>query len=151
MITNPSYDLPPNLMSGIQCRQMKVKDVNKADLERGVETACKEMLERTAGKGFPILIDGQSMSTSSVVAAVQRVVGAPLLYTHDGSQKNEATEAEVKEWVSRWKGREEKRVLIIDDFISRGWEAPEVIAIGKLYTQNLVMRTCGFCILIKLE
>ena len=135
-------------MSGIQCRQIKVK---KNELEREVEAACKEMLERTAGKGFPILHD-YSVSTSSVVAAVQRVVGASaLLYTFDGRLKNEATEAEVEEWVSRWKRREEKKVLVTDQDISRGWEAPEVIVIGWFSTENLVMRTCGFCILIKLE
>ena len=129
-----------------------MKKNDDADLERGVEAACKEMLARTAGKGFPILFDCYSVSLSSVVAAVQRVVGASaLLYTYNGSLKNEATEAEVEEWVSRWKRREEKKVLVTDRYISRGWEAPEVIAIGKLYTQNLVMRTCGFCILIKLE
>ena len=82
---------------------------------------------------------------------MQRVVGAALLYTFNGREKNEATEAEVEEWVSRWKRREEKKVLITDQYISRGWEAPEVIAIGQLSTENLVMRTCGFCILIKLE
>ena len=67
------------------------------------------------------------------------------------SQKNEATEAEVEEWVSRWKRGEEKRVLVTDTEISRGWEAQGVIVIGKFETENLVMRTCGFCFLIEIE
>ena len=92
------------------------------------------------------------MSASSVVAAVKRVGASALLYTKDGSKKNEATEAEVEEWVSRWKRGDETRLLVTDDWISRGWEAKEflVVARGSL-TENLVMRTCGFCFLIKLD
>ena len=149
MNTNPSYSLPANLMSGIQCRQIKVKKGDKAELGRAVYEACKEMLERTGGKGFPVLVDSSYLST--VVAAVQRVVGAALLYTKDGSEKNEATEAEVEEWVRRWKRGEEKRALVTDEFISRGWEAKELMAIGLANTENLVMRTCGFCFLVKIK
>ena len=175
-------------MSGIQCRQIKVKKDDKAELERGVVVAFKEMLNRTGGKGFPIIVDWTWALDWSVMDAVQRVVGAfgaTLLYTGDGSQParlpkprygllssqleqleqltrseqkeatetevKEATEAEVEEWVRRWKGGQEKRVLITDDNITRGWEAQEVMAIGNLRTENLVMRTCGFCILIKIE
>ena len=107
----------------IECRQIKVKKSDKAAIEREVEAACKEMLVRSGGKGFPLLFD-RPVSASSVVAAVQRVVGASaLLYTEDGSEKNEATEAEVEVWLSRWKRGEEKRVLLTDQDISRGWES----------------------------
>ena len=109
------------------------------------------MLVRSGGKGFPILFD-LNVSASSVVAAVQRVVGAStLLYTDKGSEKNEATEAEVEEWVSRWKRGEEKRLLLTDEFISRGFEAKELLVIAQDGPENMVMRTCGFCFLIKLE
>ena len=92
------------------------------------------------------------MSVSSVVAAVQRVVGASaLLYTHNGSKKNEATEAEVGEWVSRWKRGDETRLLLTDTEISRGFEAKHLLVVCYFYTENLVMRTCGFCFLIKVE
>ena len=37
-----------------------------------------------------------------MVALVQRVVGPALLYTRDGLEKNEATSAEVENWVKRW-------------------------------------------------
>ena len=85
------------------------------------------------------------------MAAVQRVVGASaLLYTKDGSEKNEATEAEVEEWVRRWKRGEETRALVTDQSTSRGWEAKELMAMGRFTTENLVMRTCGFCFLIKI-
>ena len=75
------------------------------------------MLVRTGGKGFPVL---PPCNISSVMAAVQRVVGAALLYTWGGKQKNEATEAEVEEWVRRWKRGEETRALVTDIYISRG-------------------------------
>ena len=91
------------------------------------------------------------LSTSSVVAAVQRVVGPALLYTDHGSEKNEATSAEVENWVMKLKREEERRVLVTDVYISRGWEAPAVMVIGEYNTENLVMRTCGFCFMIKIE
>ena len=91
------------------------------------------------------------MSTSIVVAAVQRVAGAALLYTHYGSKKNEATSAEVEDWVKKWKRKEERRALVTDADISRGWEAPAVMVIGDFGTENLVMGTCGFCFMIKIE
>ena len=87
------------------------------------------MLVRTGGKGFPVL---PPCNISSVMAAVQRVVGAALLYTWGGKQKNEATEAAVEEWVRRWKKGEERRTLITDERISRGWEAKELMAIGSV-------------------
>ena len=154
MTTNPSYCLPPQLMSGVQCQQIKVKR-NKltkrddAEFSKVVEDGCRVMIQRTAGRGFPVLLDNH-VSTSVVVAAVQRVVGPALLYTQNGSEKNQATSAEVKNWLRRWKRGEERRALVTDQFISRGWEAPAVIVIGKSGTENLVMRTCGFCFLIKL-
>ena len=92
------------------------------------------------------------MSASSVVAAVQRVVGASaLLYTGYGGEKNEATEAEVERWLRRWKRGEETRLIITDQNISRGFEAKDLVVIGQYNTENLVMRTCGFCFLIKIE
>ena len=74
-----------------------------------------------------------------------------LLYTKHGSEKNEATSAEMENWLKRWKRGEERRVLVTDEYISRGWEAPAVMVIGEDQTENLVMRTCVFCLLIKLE
>ena len=155
MVTNPTYSLPPNLMSGIQCRQIKVK--NGLPWAGMVEAACKEMLVRTGGKGFPILVQ-EYVSASSMVHFVQRALGATLLYTYDGIDKygasigrKKTTEADVEEWVRRWKRGEEKRVLLTDDYISRGWEAKDLLVIGSAETENLVMRASGFCFLIKPE
>ena len=82
---------------------------------------------------------------------MQRVVGAALLYTFHGSEKNEATEAEVEEWLRKWKRGEERRALVTDEEISRGWEGSAVMVIGKIGTENLVMRACSFCFLIKMK
>ena len=137
-------------MSGVQCQQIKVKKNDDAELSKAVEDGCRVMMQRTAGSGFPVLLD-YTVSRSTVVAAVQRVVGPVLLYTYDGREKNEATSAEVENWVKRWKRKEERRALVTDDRISRGWEAPAVMVIGETNTKNLVMRTCGFCFLIKIK
>ena len=69
----------------------------------------------------------------------------------DWGGQGEATESEVEEWVRRWKRGEERRALVTDESISRGWEVPAVMVIGISDTKNLVMRTCGFCYLIKVE
>ena len=154
MTSNPSYTLPPHLISGVQCQQIKVKRNDDAELSKAVEGGCRVMMQRTAGSGFPVLLDHSdyySVSTSILAAAVQRVVGPALLYTKDGKEKNEATSAEVENWVKKWKRKEERRVLVTDDEISRGWEAPAVMVIGEYNTENLVMRTCGFCFLIKIQ
>ena len=137
-------------MSSIECQEMNVNMNDDTELQGALEHACEVMLERTAGNGFPVLVDSNAAcGMSRVLAAVQRVVGAALLYTDWGGH-GEAREAEVEEWVRRWKRGEERRCLVTDENISRGWEAPAVLVIGKFGTENLVMRTCGFCFLIKI-
>ena len=125
---------------------MKKYDI--AELSKAAEARCQML----TSSGFPVLLETTfPASTSIVVAAVQRVVGPALLYTKDGREKNEATSAEVENWLKRWKRKEERRALVTDERISRGWEAPAVMVIGEGGTENLVMRTCGFCFLIKIE
>ena len=51
----------------------------------------------------------------------------------------------------RWKSGEERRALVTDEHISRGWEADAGLVVGDTKSANLVMRTCAFCILIKNE
>ena len=98
MSSNPAYVLPPNLMSGVQCQQIAVKHNDNLAFERALEVACKETLKRTGGLGFPILLDTLlPWHLSSVLATAQRVVGAAMAYTYNGSQEREATEAEVEE------------------------------------------------------
>ena len=46
---------------------------------------------------------------------------------------------------------EEERVLIADEEVSRGWECSHVLVV-ELYgagLENLVMRTVGYCALVK--
>ena len=153
--TFPSYTLPPHLMSGVQCQQIKVKKNDDAELSKAVEEGCRVIMQRTAGSGFPVLLDHsssvtQTVSISTVAAAVLQCRPA-LLYTHNGREKNEAKEAEVEKWLRRWKRGEERRALVADEGISRGWETPAVMVIGEYGTENLVMRACGFCFLIRLE
>ena len=79
-------------MSGVQCQQIKVKG---SEISKAVEAGCQVMIHRTAGKGFPVLLD-YSLSKSIVVAAVQRVLGPTLLYARGGEKKNVARQ--------RWRG-----------------------------------------------
>lgn len=83
---------------------------------------------------------------------MQKVVGEPLLYTNSETVSNNATEADVEEWLKRQKKGEEKRALVVDACLSRGWEADALLAIGTgRGMENLVMRTSGVCFLIKKE
>merc|ERR1712107_325488 len=108
------------------CQQLTVKKTEAqrqdANFEAAVETACNLMLERSGGSGFPVFIEYQAVQKSHLLTTLQRVVGPTLLYTHSGKEKNAATETEVVEWMRRWKADEEKRILVVDQFISRGWE-----------------------------
>ena len=57
----------------------------------------------------------------------------------------------MEEWLRRRRSGEEKRVLIADQNVSRGWEASHILVV-ELYEsglENLVMRTVGFCALVK--
>ena len=47
----------------------------------------------------------------------------------------------------------ERRALITDEYVSRGWEAKELLVVieGQLQLENLVMRTCAFCFLIRID
>ena len=147
--TNPVYKLPTNLIEGVAGKQFLVNNYQDADeLASVVEAACKEVLGRTGGAGFPILCGGDWL-IGSIKRGVERA-GATALFYHRGSS---CSKAEVEEWLMRRRsGKEEKRCLIADERVIRGWEASHVMIV-KLYgdgdTENLVMRTIGFCALVK--
>ena len=47
---------------------------------------------------------------------------------------------------------EEERVLIADHLVSRGWECSHILVVdlfGRGGLENLVMRTVGYCALVK--
>ena len=152
--TNPVYKLPANLLEGVAGKQFLYNNKDdKDEVASVVEAACKEVLGRTGGAGFPILFDGNFASQiSNVKRGVERATGATTLFYHRGSDEN-CSEAEVEEWLRRRRsGKEEKRCLIADPEVSRGWEASHVMVVhldGGLYIENLVMRTIGFCALVK--
>ena len=102
------------------------------------------MMQRTVGSGFPILLESSHVSRSTLVAAVQRVVGPALLYTKDGREKNEATSAEMENWVMKWRRKEERIVLVTDVEISRGLRAL-VWQTGSLCTSILTDRIPRLC------
>ena len=115
-----------------------------------VEAACKEVLGRTGGAGFPILCDVFSSQMSSVKRGVERAGATALIYHWNSNEC--CSEAEVEEWLRRRRSGEEKRCLIADEQVSRGWEASHVMVVdltGGLAMENLVMRTIGFCALVK--
>ena len=63
-----------------------------------VEAGCQVMMQRTGGRGFPVLFENYSRSTTiSVMVALRRVVGEALLYTNNIKEENVATLAEVDE------------------------------------------------------
>ena len=97
--TNPYYSMPPHMMSGVECQQIKVKKNNDAELSIAiVEAGCQVMMQRTGGRGFPVLLENYSRSTTiSVMVALRRVVGEALLYTNNVKEENVATLAEVDE------------------------------------------------------
>ena len=65
--------------------------------------------------------------------------------------KESSSDKEVDEWLGRRKMGEEKRLLLTDSWVSRGWEASHtlVVALDGVGLENLVMRTVGYCALIK--
>ena len=120
-------------------------------MNSAVAAACKEVLGRTGGAGFPILCDGYDIGLIKI--GVERATGATALVYHCDSNES-CSEAEVEEWLRRRRsGKEEKRCLITDEDVSRGWEASHVMVVD-LYgeaMENLVMRTIGFCALVTKE
>ena len=74
--------------------------------------------------------------------------GATILVYHTDSSEC-CSEAEVEEWLRRRRIGEEERVLVIDNEVSRGWEASHVLVLDLrgFGFENLVMRTVGFCAL----
>ena len=77
--------------------------------------------------------------------------GATALIYHKDLPKESCSEVEVEEWIRKRRSGEEERVLIADQDVSRGWECSHVLVVnlhgGGL--ENLVMRTVGYCALVR--
>ena len=54
----------------------------------------------------------------------------------------------------RRRSGEEQRILIADQYVSRGWEASHVLVVvmdGYAGLENFVMRTVGYCTIVKIQ
>ena len=153
--TNPVYKVPADLMQGIRCKQLFFNDIDgdidEDEVASVVKAACKEVLRRTGGAGFPVLCNSYDNRTPiSVVKRGLERAGATALVYHKNSEVN-SSEAEVGEWLRSRRRGEEKRCLITDEEAIWGWEASHtlVVAMGRYGWENLVMRTVGYCVLVK--
>ena len=77
--------------------------------------------------------------------------GATALVYHGFLPKESCSEVEVEEWIRKRRSGEEERVLIADQDVSRGWECSHVLVVDLRGNglENLVMRTVGYCALVK--
>ena len=149
--TNPIYNVPDMMLDGVEGKQFLYKNIYDEDeVASAVEAACKEVLGRTGGAGFPLLCDDYSASQIKIVKrGVERASATALIY--HGVSKESCSEAEVEEWLRRRRSGEEERVLILDENVSRGWEASHVLVVDLtgFGIENLVMRAIGYCALVK--
>merc|ERR1712013_52973 len=149
--TNPVYRIPDQLMTGVKGDVFNYTDDNDA-----IDKACREVLRRSGGAGFPVLCDKTNdpeideKRVKLVKSAVERTGATALFYLQESRSEN-CTEAELEEWLRGRRNGEEKRVLITDSFLTRGWEVSHALVIAHFDNQfeNLVMRTVGYCALIK--
>ena len=149
--TNPVYNVPKLMIAGIEGKQFLVNNREDADeVASAVEEACKDVFGRTGGAGFPILLDAWEESRIRIVKRGVERAGATVL-VYPGLSKECCSDGEVEEWLRRRRNGEEKRCLIIDSAVSRGWEASHalVFALYRTGLENLVMRTVGYCALVK--
>ena len=74
-----------------------------------------------------------------------------LLVYHKALPKESCSEVEVEEWIRKRRSGEEERVLFADQDVSRGWECSHILVIDfhGYGLENLVMRTVGYCALVK--
>jgi len=151
--TNPVYNIPTHLMEGVEGKEFLVNNRDdEEEVARVVEEATKEVFTRTTDAGFPLLCDGYFCSRISAVKRwVERANATALVY-HGELSKESCLEVEVEEWIRKRRSGEEERVLIADQDVSRGWECSHVLVVdlyGAVGLKNLVMRTVGYCALVK--
>ena len=147
--TKPVFEVPDLMIDGNKGNHFLVDNINDADeVASYVEMACKEVLGRTGGAGFPILSDAND---DSQIDSVKRGVERATALVYHMNSKERCSEADVEDWLRRKRRGEEKRVLILDQDVSRGWEASHVLVVSLVEGgfENLVMRTVGYCTVVK--
>jgi len=150
--TNPVYKVPSHLMEGVEGKDFLVKNIlDEEEVATAVAKATKEVFRRTGGAGFPLLSFDLGSTQSAVKKGLERA-GATALVYHRGSNES-CSEVEVKKWLKRRRIGEEERVLIAEQDVSRGWECSHVLVVclGGGGMENLVMRTVGYCAIVKEE
>ena len=149
--TYPVYKVPTHLMEGMEGNKFLVKFVENEEEEvaRVVEKATKEVFRRTGSAGFPLLC-ADALEISIVRRGVERAKAKALVYHRDLPEES-CSEVQVEDWLKRRRSGEEERVLIADGDVSRGWECSHVLVVelGGQGLENLVMRTVGYCALVK--
>jgi len=89
------------MISGIEGKQFLVNSIYNADeVASAVEAACKEVLGRTGGAGFPIIFEGYTGSKMSIIKRGVERAGATVLFYNKWSNES-CSEAEVEEWLRR--------------------------------------------------
>lgn len=146
--TKPVYNIPDLMIDGVQGNEF-ILDIMYDDekLTSAVEEACKEVLVRTGGAGFPLLFDWYEKA-SIVKRGVERAGATAIFYPVPS--KESCSESEVEEWLRRRRSGKEERVLILDQQVIRGWEASHLLVVN-LYgdgLENLIMRAVGYCALV---
>ena len=139
-------------MEGVEGKEFLVNNrFDKGEVARVVKEATVEVFRRTGGAGFPLLCaDLLGPTLSAIKRGVERA-GATAIVYHRSFPEESCSEVEVEEWIRRRRSGEEERVLIADHFVSRGWECSHVLVV-ELYgdgLENLVMRTVGYCALVR--
>ena len=146
--TKPVYKIPDHLLTGVEGQEFLVNNRrDKEEMARVVKEASLEVLRRTGGAGFPLLFSDYSdlRRIRAVKRGVERAGATSLIY-HKNSNRS-CLEMEVEEWLRRSRSKEEKRVLIADNEVSRGWECSHVLVVDLgAYSgwENVVMRTVGY-------
>ena len=148
MLSNPVYSMVDHLLPGVQCRELPVKDRgDRAEVEGRVEEGSREVMARTGGQAFPVIYAGlhSDEEWSWVEGAVGRATGRPVItYIWDQG----ASEGEVAAWLQGTRDS----CLLTDRFMTRGWETPHLLVVshgGLDYYKNCVMRTIGYCALVR--
>lgn len=137
-------------MAGVEGKEFLVN--NKDDEEEVadvVKKACEMVFGMTGGAGFPLLC-ARNTTMDGVKRGVERTSARALVYL--GESEESCNEEEVEEWLRKMRNKEEERVLIVDDEVSRGWETSHILVVdldNQAGSENLVMRTVGYCPLVK--
>ena len=150
--TNSVLKIPDQLIEGVEGKEFLVNNWDdEGEFARVMKEACDEVFRRTGGAGFPVLCNVYfGPATSTVKRLVERAAGArAILY----NSTDACSGTEVEEWLRRRRSgeKEERKCLVTDRGVTRGWEASHVLVVDFLGLgwENLVMRTVGHSTIVR--